>query len=242
MGKDGRSAAEDSATELTLPILVATICILIVYLPIMFFHGHRQVSLRPARHDRRLCHAGGLCRLHVRDPRGARTALLSRGHGNGSDEDGSAAEGWFRFVLAIYEPAAADRPFASKSLVIAGALLALVGTGVLLIPRLHTEFFPKIDAGNFTMTVSAPEGSRIEKTTAIVAEIEKLVQETIPKQDLEEVISNTGLYLRRRSPLCSEYRQPHRLRAGEPCDRSRGHDERLHGLAADKISAIAARR
>ena len=39
MGKDGRSAAEDSATELTLPILVATICIFIVYLPIMFFTG-----------------------------------------------------------------------------------------------------------------------------------------------------------------------------------------------------------
>jgi multidrug efflux pump subunit AcrB len=31
--------AEDSATELTLPILVATIGILIVYLPIMFFSG-----------------------------------------------------------------------------------------------------------------------------------------------------------------------------------------------------------
>ena len=67
-------------------------------------------------------------------------------------------------------------------------------TGVLLLPRLHSEFFPKVDAGNFTMIVSAPEGSRIEKTTAIVADIEKLVQETIPKQDLEEVISNTGLY------------------------------------------------
>ena len=39
MGKDGRTAAEDSAAELTLPILVATICILIVYLPIMFFSG-----------------------------------------------------------------------------------------------------------------------------------------------------------------------------------------------------------
>ena len=74
------------------------------------------------------------------------------------------------------------------------ALLALVGTGVLFLPRLHTEFFPKIDAGNFTMMVSAPEGSRIEKTTAIVAEIERLVQETIPKEELEEVISNTGLY------------------------------------------------
>ena len=81
-----------------------------------------------------------------------------------------------------------------KSLVIAAAVLALAGTGLLFLPRLHTEFFPKIDAGNFTMIVSAPEGSRIEKTTAIVAEIETLVHETIPAQDLEEVISNTGLY------------------------------------------------
>jgi multidrug efflux pump subunit AcrB len=44
------------------------------------------------------------------------------------------------------------------------------------------------------MLVTAPEGSRIEKTTAIVADIERLVQETVPKQELEEVVSNTGLY------------------------------------------------
>ena len=74
------------------------------------------------------------------------------------------------------------------------AAIALLGTGLLLIPHLHTEFFPKIDAGNFTMLVTAPEGSRIEKTTAIVTQIEGLVQEVIPKSDLEEVISNTGLY------------------------------------------------
>ena len=103
MGKDGRSAAEDSATELTLPIFVATICILIVYLPDHVFYRDRQVSLRPAGHDRRIRHAGGLCRLHVRDPGRARPAV-SRGHGNGSEEEGSAAEGWFRYVLGIYEP------------------------------------------------------------------------------------------------------------------------------------------
>ena len=44
MGKDGRSAAEDSAMELTLPILVATICILIVYLPIMFLPASSSTS------------------------------------------------------------------------------------------------------------------------------------------------------------------------------------------------------
>ena len=46
-----------------------------------------------------------------------------------------------------------------------------------------------------------PEGSRIEKTTAIVADIERLVQETVPKQELEEVVSNTGLYFAMRPVL-----------------------------------------
>ena len=192
MGKDGRSAAEDSATELTLPIFVATICILIVYLPIIFFTGIIKYLFVPL--------AMTVAFAMLADYAVSMTVtpvvlgrLYSRGHENGAKEEGSAAEGWFRFVLAAYELllGAAVR---FKTVVIAAAVLALIGTGALLLPRLHTEFFPKVDAGNFTMIVSAPEGSRIEKTTAIVADIEKLVQEIIPKHELEEVISNTGLY------------------------------------------------
>jgi multidrug efflux pump subunit AcrB len=192
MGKDGRSAAEDSATELTLPIFVATICILIVYLPIMFFTGIIKYLFVPLAMTVAFAMLADYAVSMTVTPV-VLARLYSRGHGNGSEEEGSAGEGWFRFILAAYEPLlkAAVR---FKTLVIIAALLALIGTGVLLIPRLHTEFFPKVDAGNFTMIVSAPEGSRIEKTTAIVADIERLVQETIPKHDLEEVVSNTGLY------------------------------------------------
>jgi len=191
MGKDGRSAAEDSAIELTLPILVATICILIVYLPIMFFSGIIKYLFVPLAMTVAFAMLADYAVSMTVTP-----VVLSRlyhsGHGNGSQEEADRKD-WFRFVLAIYEPLLrAGVRF--KALVMIAALLALLGTGALLLPRLHSEFFPKVDAGNFTMIVSAPEGSRIEKTTAIVADIEKLVQDTIPKQDLEEVISNTGLY------------------------------------------------
>ena len=99
MGKDGRSAAEDSATELTLPD----------------FRGHdlhshrvpadhvlsrdRQVSLRPAGHDRRLCHAGRLCRLHVRDPGRARPAVLTGAWQRIRTRMDRPPKDWFRFVL-----------------------------------------------------------------------------------------------------------------------------------------------
>jgi multidrug efflux pump subunit AcrB len=192
MGKDGRSAAEDSATELTLPILVATICILIVYLPIMFFTGIIKYLFVPLAMTVAFAMLADYAVSMSVTP-----VLLARfyqkGHsGNGKDES-SASTGWFRFVLAFYIPLL-RASLRLKTVVIGLALLALIGTAILMVPRLHTEFFPRIDAGNFTMNIVAPEGSRIEKTTAIVAQIEKLVQETIPNNDLEEVISNTGLY------------------------------------------------
>ena len=192
MGKDGRSAAEDSATELTLPILVATICILIVYLPIMFFTGIIKYLFVPLAMTVAFAMlADYAVSMSVTPVLLAR--FYSKGHGGNGTDESSASTGWFRFVLALYTPLLRTS-LRLKPVVFGLALLGLIGTAVLLVPRLHTEFFPRIDAGNFTMHITAPEGSRIEKTTAIVAQIEQLVQETIPKDDLEEVISNTGLY------------------------------------------------
>jgi multidrug efflux pump subunit AcrB len=192
MGKDGLSAAEDSATELTLPIFVATICILIVYLPIIFFAGIIKYLFLPLAMTVAFAMAADYVVSMTVTPV-VLSRLYARGHSNGSQEEGSAAEGWFRFILAAYETVL-HVGLRFKSVVVIAALLALLITGGLLVPRLHTEFFPKVDAGNFTMLIGAPEGSRIEKTTAIVADIERLVQDTIPKEELEEVVSNTGLY------------------------------------------------
>jgi len=191
MGKDGRSAAEDSATELTLPIFVATVCILIVYLPIIFFAGIIKYLFVPLAMTVAFAMLADYAVSMSVTPV-VLAKLYSGGHENHS-EAGSAAEGWFRYVLAIYLPLlGAGLRF--KAVPLGGALVALLATGLFIVPRLSTEFFPKVDAGNFTMIVVAPEGSRIEKTTAIVADIERLVQETIPQHDLEEVISNIGLY------------------------------------------------
>ena len=190
MGKDGRSAAEDSATELTVPILVATICILIVYLPIVFFSGIIKYLFVPLAMTVAYAMLADYAVSMTVTP--VILARLYQG-GHGTDTVSSASGGWFRFVLAGYEPIL-KAALRLKALVIGLALVALLAAGFLLLPRLPTEFFPKIDAGNFTMLVTAPDGTRIEKTTAIVAEIEQLVQKTIPDQELEQVISNTGFY------------------------------------------------
>src|SRR5215831_5632047 len=192
MGKDGRSAAEDSATELTLPILVATICILIVYLPIVFFSGIIKYLFVPLAMTVAFAMAADylvsmsvtpviLAKLYSREQHSE--------HAKGLEGD----FGWFSALVHFYT-FLLGWGLRFKGLVVLSVLAILVTTFVLVAPTLHTEFFPKVDAGNFTMLLTAPEGTRIEKTTAIVARIESLVKDMIPKEDLDEVISNTGLY------------------------------------------------
>jgi multidrug efflux pump subunit AcrB len=190
MGKDGRTAAEDSAVELTLPILVATICILIVYLPIIFFSGIIKFLFVPlALTVAFAMMADYAVSMSVTPVILAR--LYRRGHETGDEAHDD--EGWFGRLQQIYERMLRFG-LRFKALVLGFALVALVMVGVLLVPRLHTEFFPKIDAGNFTMLISAPEGTRLEKTSAIVEEVEKIVRRVVPKDDLDELVANIGMY------------------------------------------------
>src|SRR6266545_3803070 len=101
--------------------------------------------------------------------------LYRRDH---SGQEGSAESGWFAAIINLYEQVL-RLCLRVKPLVLGGALALLVATAGVLVPQLHTEFFPKVDAGNFTMIVVAPEGSRIEKTTAIVDRIEAMIRDII---------------------------------------------------------------
>src|SRR5439155_1001572 len=72
-----------------------------------------------------------------------------------------------------------------KTLVIVPVVVVFAGT-MAMAPRLATEFFPKVDAGEFILHVAAPEGTRLEKTEAIVGKVEEIVRHVIPPTDLNE--------------------------------------------------------
>src|SRR5262249_3733983 len=79
-----------------------------------------------------------------------------------------------------------------KGLVVGGVVAVLVGS-LLLVPRLQTEFFPKVDAGQFILTISAPEGTRLEKTEAIIGQIEELIKRRIPSAELDQILADMGI-------------------------------------------------
>jgi multidrug efflux pump subunit AcrB len=62
-----------------------------------------------------------------------------------------------------------------------------------LFPFLGRDFFPSVDAGQFRLHVRAPAGTRIEETEQRFAQVEDVIRETIPANELDIVLDNIGL-------------------------------------------------
>ncbi len=185
MGKTVTQAAGDGTSEVALPMLVITLSILIVYLPIMFFTGIIRFLFVPLA----LAVAYTMIASYVASMTVAPVTITGfiRGESHGLR--------WFNAIfdwfVARYTALLAwclDH----KTVVVSASLAGLV-VSVIFGTRLATEFFPKVDAGQFIVNVSAPEGTRVEKTEALIGQIEDIVREEVPSGELDQIVSNIGL-------------------------------------------------
>jgi hydrophobic/amphiphilic exporter-1 (mainly G- bacteria), HAE1 family len=75
-------------------------------------------------------------------------------------------------------------------------VVALGGLFVLslaIYPLLGLAFFPRTDAGQFTINVKVPTGTRIEVTEQYVSKVEDLIRHEIQPGDLKRIVSNLGV-------------------------------------------------
>jgi len=199
MGKTSMQAAGDAVTEVALPLLVITVTVFLVFLPIAFFTGIIKFLFVPlALAVAYSMMASFFVAITVAPV--AMVPLLRRwrpergGHG-GPPPRGFVAL-WNR--LNLFEPFVQGYVItlrwclARRALVVVTVTATFVGS-LFMAPRLATEFFPKVDAGQFILNVAAPEGTRVEKTEAIVAQVEKLVRQETPASELDQIVANIGL-------------------------------------------------
>jgi hydrophobic/amphiphilic exporter-1 (mainly G- bacteria), HAE1 family len=74
-------------------------------------------------------------------------------------------------------------------LVLSGIFVA----SLLIYPLLGLAFFPKTDAGQFTIQLKVPTGARIEVTNDYVAKVEDLIRRQVEPEDLKRIVSNLGV-------------------------------------------------
>src|SRR5712692_248143 len=163
-GKEPATAALDAATEVGMPVLVATIATVAVFFPIVFLTGIGQFLFTPLAMTVAFAMAASYVVSMTLVPVFA-AHILRTGAAHGSRAERLSDAISDRYVQWL------TRLMPYRIWVIGAGLLAF-GVSWLLYPRIGQELMPGSDSGQFTMVIRAPTGTRIERTEDLVARVE----------------------------------------------------------------------
>ncbi|CAN5438744.1 efflux RND transporter permease subunit [soil metagenome] len=212
LGAKPHEAAYLGAKEVGLPVLAASLCTLLVLLPLTLMPGLGPFLFRPLFFAVAFAMilAFGLSQTFVP----ARCAAWLRAHGHKpieshtfdyehkNEHENPKPKSRLGRLFARWE-SVLDAGIAAyvrllnvvlraRYLVIGIAFGLLAVVIVVLGPRLRREFFPEVDAGSFEIFMRAPTGTRIEETEERMSRAEQFVKDKLG-HDLELVISEIGL-------------------------------------------------
>jgi multidrug efflux pump subunit AcrB len=208
MGKPPAQAAADATGELTLPVVVATLALIIVLCPVALTPGVGGFLFKPLTLAVAFAMLASFVLSWTFVP--ALCSKMLRGHGHGhhnhnpGDHSPSAARppGLFARVYARIS-GAIDALGGAYAGLLAVALrhrvAVLLGVGVLfagaltLATRIGQEFFPAVDAGQITVQVRAPSNLRLDATERRIIDVEAAIAEVIPPHELQMTVSEIGL-------------------------------------------------
>ncbi|MDE1156319.1 MAG: efflux RND transporter permease subunit [Acidobacteriaceae bacterium] len=184
----------DGAAQISVPALVSTLCICIVFLPMFFLNGVAHYLFVPLAEavvfamlasyllSRTLVPTLALYLLRHKNTAPSRNPLVNFQR---------AFERGFERVRASYEKLLTSLVL-SRRIFIPIFLCGCICAG-LLVPFLGQDFFPASDSGEFILHVRMPTGTRIEETARTTDLIEQQIRKTIPADELNNILDNIGL-------------------------------------------------
>jgi len=208
MGAAPIIAAERGGAEVNLAVLAATLVDVVDFFPVVFLYGVAKflfsalalafclsllasfvvamtvIPLFCSRFLKAVPHTGHENHEYEVEP----TTAASR---SWLDRFNARFNRMFNKVLDYYEywvRRAVQRPGVTV-LMLSGVFVASLA----IYPLMGLAFFPKTDAGQFTINLKVPTGTRIEVTDQYVAKVEDLIRSTMEGKDLRRIVSNIGV-------------------------------------------------
>jgi len=200
MGEPPEIAAERGGREVALPVLAATLATVVVFFPVIFLYGvSKFLFMALALAVILSLFASYLIAMTVVPLFCAKLIKSHHGHVAGEIE---IRKGWgrqfntwfnhkFHHWLDRYEGwlnYALLRPLAT--------VLGITGVFILslaLYPLIGEAYFPRTDPSQFVINLKAATGTRIELTDQLVQQVEQIVRETVPTNNLKIIVSNIGV-------------------------------------------------
>ena len=206
MGAAPMIAAEVGGQEVNLAVLAATLVDVVDFFPVVFLFGVAKFLFSALALAFCLSLLASFVVAMTVIPLFCSRFLKAMPHGEVHDDHeyqpNAAPPSWmdrfntrfnqiFNKILDFYERwvrRAVARP-ALTVMILSGVFLASLGlyfvTGL--------AFFPKTDAGQFTINLKVPTGTRIEVTDQYVARVEDLIRKSMEGKDLRLIVSNIGV-------------------------------------------------
>jgi CzcA family heavy metal efflux pump len=201
MGKETVQAILDGAQQIAVPAFVSTLCICIVFIPMFFLSGVAKFLFVPLAEAVIFAMLASYMWSRTIVPTLAMYLLSAEDEYNPEHHKGEK-QGFFRRIQQIFEHAferfregyrrALNAALAS-SLVFTACFLIFCVLSAGLVFVLGRDFFPKVDAGQIRLHFRARTGLRIEETARLSDQIDAVIRETIPKEELETVLDNLGV-------------------------------------------------
>jgi multidrug efflux pump subunit AcrB len=210
MGKSAFQASLDATGELTLPVVVATLALIIVLCPVALTPGVGGFLFQPLTLAVAFAMLASFVLSWTFVPSLCAKMLRGHGqHGHGHAHEHRshhpappAPTGVFGRLYARFDAFLGwlTRIYAGilavclryRFLVL--FLIAAAFAGSLTLARfIGQEFFPAVDAGQISIQVRAPSHLRLDATERRIIDVEKAIAEAIPPHELKTVVSEIGL-------------------------------------------------
>jgi CzcA family heavy metal efflux pump len=201
MGKETVQAILDGAQQIAVPAFVSTLCICIVFIPMFFLSGVAKYLFVPLAEAVSFAMLASYMWSRTIVPTLAMYLLSSDDEYHPEDHVGEKM-GFFRRYQQGFERGferfregyrkALDAAIRSPGL-FSAFFLGFCVFSMLLVFVLGRDFFPKVDAGQLRLHMRARTGLRIEETARLADQVDGVIRETIPKEELTTVLDNIGL-------------------------------------------------
>ncbi len=197
-------AVLDGAQQIAAPAFVSTLCICIVFVPVLLLTGAAKFLFTPL--------AGAVVFAMMASYFLSRTIIPTMVHymlkpevklyAEGEHGESAGGKGiiWRTHYLFNRRFELMRSSYSSllhwcldhRAPVLAGFGLFVVGS-LMLATFIGKDFFPIVDSGQMRLHARAPSGTRIEETEVLFADIENEIRQAIPPREIDTIIDNIGI-------------------------------------------------
>lgn len=204
-GKQVEKAILYGAEQIAIPALVSTLCICIVFTPMFFLRDVAHYLFVPLAEAVIFAMLASYVLSRTLVATLAKYLLKPRNE-NQSQQKPQNHNGLYNYLVNIQSlferrftqlrenyRLLLEKTLQQRNTFIVIFLIFLTASIFILFPWVGSDFFPSVDAGQIKLHMHGPTGTRVEETAKLAAQVDGIIRQIIPANEVDTIVDNIGL-------------------------------------------------